>query len=110
MHYTLNNHTIPADDNGYLLDHTMWSEALVEIIAAEEKIKMTDAHWQIVRFVRAFYEEYDTSPAIRALVKALQQEFGPEIGNSRHLQRLLPQGPAKMASKLAGLPKPAKCL
>lgn len=54
--------------------------------------------------------EYDTTPAIRALVNALKTEFGPEVGNSRHLQRLLPKGPAKLASKLAGLPKPAKCL
>lgn len=110
MAYQVHGNTIETDEQGYLLDHLQWNEALVPVIAEKEGIKLNAAHWQIIRFVRQFYEEYDTSPAIRALVKALSNEFGPEIGNSRHLQRLLPQGPAKMASKLAGLPKPAKCL
>ena len=110
MAYLLNGLTIATDEQGYLLDHTQWNEDLAKVIAEYEKIELTDAHWQIIRFVRAFYEAYDTSPAIRALVKAMANEFGPEIGNSRHLQRLLPKGPAKLASKLAGLPKPAKCL
>jgi tRNA 2-thiouridine synthesizing protein E len=110
MAYQLHGNTIATDEQGYLLDYLQWQEALVPVIAEQEDIQLNDAHWQIIRFVRQFYEEYDTSPAIRALVKALSNEFGPEIGNSRHLQRLLPKGPAKMASKLAGLPKPAKCL
>lgn len=110
MAYQLDNQTIETDEQGYLLDHLLWNEALVPVIAAQEGIDLNEAHWQIIRFVRQFYAEYDTSPAIRALVKALSIEFGPEVGNSRHLQRLLPKGPAKMASKLAGLPKPAKCL
>ena len=76
----------------------------------EENIDLTEAHWEVVRFVRAFYEEYETSPAIRALVKAMANKFGPEKGNSRYLQRLFKKGPAKQATKLAGLPKPAKCL
>jgi tRNA 2-thiouridine synthesizing protein E len=110
MAYQLQGNIIATDEQGYLLDHLQWEEALVPIIAEQEDIELNDAHWQIIRFVRQFYDEYDTSPAIRALVKALSNEFGPEVGNSRHLQRLLPKGPAKMASKLAGLPKPAKCL
>ena len=71
---------------------------------------MTEERWQIVNFVREFYETYDTSPAIRALVKALQQKYGPDKGNSRYLYRLFPKGAAKIATKIAGLPKPAKCL
>jgi tRNA 2-thiouridine synthesizing protein E len=63
-----------------------------------------------VLFVRAFYEEYETSPAKRVLIKSLSNKFGPEIGNSRYVQRLFPKGPAKQATKIAGLPKPAKCL
>ncbi len=110
MTYQLNNQHIATDSHGYLLDYTQWSEELVPVIASSENIELNEAHWQIIRFVRDFYLRYDTSPAIRALVKALSNEFGPDVGNSRHLQRLLPQGPAKLASKLAGLPKPAKCL
>jgi tRNA 2-thiouridine synthesizing protein E len=106
----LNEQYIETDNEGYLLDHTKWSEPLVSIIAENEQISLSDAHWEVVRFVREFYEEYQTSPAIRALVKAMAVKLGPEKGNSRYLHRLFPKGPAKQATKLAGLPKPAKCL
>lgn len=101
---------IEVDANGYLLDHTDWNTEIAEIIAQKEEIELSDAHWEVVLFVRAFYKEYDTSPAIRVLVKSLANKLGPEIGNSRYVQRLFPKGPAKQATKIAGLPKPAKCL
>ncbi len=57
-------------------------------------------HWEVVRFVREFYLEFNTSPAIRMLVKAMANKFGEEKGNSRYLYRLFPKGPAKQATKL----------
>lgn len=102
--------TIETDENGYLRNYLEWSESLVPIIATAEGLVLSDAHWQVVHFVRQFYLQYDTSPAIRALVKALANEFGTDIGNSRYLMKLFPGGPAKQACKLAGLPKPKKCL
>ena len=44
------------------------------------------------------------------LVKAMASKFGEEKGNSRYLYRLFPKGPAKQATKIAGLPKPVKCI
>lgn len=102
--------TIETDKAGYLLCIDDWSVKLAYHIASTESIEMNDERWEVVNFVRAFYFEYDTSPAVRALVKAMAIKFGPEIGNSRYLQRLFPKGPAKQATKIAGLPKPAKCL
>jgi len=101
---------IETDTNGYLLDYLEWDEELALVIAQQEAIELTPAHWEVVLFVRAFYETYETSPAIRVLVKSLANKFGPEVGNSRYVQRLFPKGPAKQATKIAGLPKPAKCL
>ncbi|MEG3768196.1 TusE/DsrC/DsvC family sulfur relay protein [Alteromonas sp. 14N.309.X.WAT.G.H12] len=101
---------IETDKNGYLIDYTEWDESMVPLLAEQENIELTEDHWEVIRFVRHFYLEYDTSPAIRALVKAMAQKYGPEKGNSRYLQRLFKKGPAKQATKLAGLPKPAKCL
>ncbi|WP_116327833.1 TusE/DsrC/DsvC family sulfur relay protein, partial [Klebsiella aerogenes] len=75
-----------------------------------EEIVLTEAHWEVVRFVRDFYQEFNTSPAIRMLVKAMAQKYGEEKGNSRYLYRLFPKGPAKQATKIAGLPKPVKCI
>ncbi|ETT00715.1 TusE/DsrC/DsvC family sulfur relay protein [Providencia sp. PROV188] len=105
-----NNQEIETDSQGYLLDSQQWSEDLIPLLAAQEEIELTDEHLEIIRFVRAFYLEFNTSPAIRMLVKAVSQQFGEEKGNSRYLYRLFPQGPAKQATKLAGLPKPVKCI
>lgn len=104
------NKEIETDNQGYLKVSSDWSEALAEVIAAQEQITLTPEHWQVVLFVRDFYTEFNTSPAIRMLVKAMAKKFGEEKGNSRYLFRLFPDGPAKQATKIAGLPKPAKCL
>jgi tRNA 2-thiouridine synthesizing protein E len=101
---------IETDANGYLIDYLEWDKQLALVIAQQEAIELTSAHWDVVLFVREFYEEYETSPAIRVLIKSLANKFGPEVGNSRHVQRLFPKGPAKQVTKIAGLPKPAKCL
>ncbi len=101
---------IETDKDGYLLNLNDWTEEVAQLIAEKENLALTEAHWEVIHFVRHFYEEYNTSPAIRMLVKAMAEKFGEEKGNSRYLQRLFPEGPAKQATKLAGLPKPAKCL
>lgn len=101
---------IETDNDGYLKDSSQWNEALAEVIAEKEAIVLSAEHWEVVRFVRAFYLEYNTSPAIRMLVKAMANTFGEEKGNSRYLYRLFPKGPAKQATKIAGLPKPVKCI
>ncbi|MBT9185679.1 sulfurtransferase TusE [Pectobacterium punjabense] len=102
--------TIATDAQGYLMDSTTWSDALALVLAEQEGIALTEPHWEVVRFVRNFYQEFNTSPAIRMLVKAMAQKYGEEKGNSRYLYRLFPKGPAKQATKIAGLPKPVKCI
>ncbi|MGX2969327.1 TusE/DsrC/DsvC family sulfur relay protein [Ursidibacter sp. B-7004-1] len=106
----LNQQQFETDEFGYLRNLGDWSESLAVEIAKKDHLELTEDHWEIIFFVREFYQEYKTSPAIRMLVKALSQKFGEEKGNSRYLQRLFPEGPAKQSTKIAGLPKPAKCL
>ncbi|WP_233967170.1 sulfurtransferase TusE [Pectobacterium polaris] len=102
--------TIATDAQGYLMDSNVWSEKLAPVLAEQEGIVLTEPHWEVVRFVRNFYQEFNTSPAIRMLVKAMAQKYGEEKGNSRYLYKLFPKGPAKQATKIAGLPKPVKCI
>lgn len=106
----LNGKIIETDTNGYLKNPQDWSEALIPLLAMQENIELTEAHLEVVHFVRQFYLEFNTSPAIRMLVKAMAKQYGEEKGNSRYLYTLFPQGPAKQATKLAGLPKPVKCI
>ncbi len=53
---------IETDSEGYLKDTTQWSEAMAEVIAAQEGITLAVEHWEVVRFVREFYLEFNTSP------------------------------------------------
>lgn len=101
---------IATDTDGYLKESHQWNKSLATLIAAQEEIALTPEHWEVVHFVRNFYLEFNTSPAIRMLVKAMANKFGEEKGNSRYLYRLFPKGPAKQATKIAGLPKPVKCI
>lgn len=107
---TFNDKNFETDNDGYLKDPASWSEELAEVIAEQEGIALSAEHWEVVRFVREFYLEFNTSPAIRMLVKAMAKAFGEEKGSSRYLYRLFPKGPAKQATKIAGLPKPVKCI
>ena len=107
---TFENKIIPTDKQGYLLDHLLWHEELARTMAELDGFELTDAHWEVIAFVRNFYLTYNTSPAIRALTKAMKAEFGEEKASSRYLYRLFPEGPAKQATKYAGLPKPARCI
>jgi tRNA 2-thiouridine synthesizing protein E len=110
MPLTFNQQNIETDKQGYLLDYTLWNEALADVMATLDDFTLTELHWEVIRFVRGFYLTYNTSPAIRALTKAMKAEFGEEKANSRYLYRLFPEGPAKQATKYAGLPKPARCI
>ncbi|ALO34926.1 sulfur relay protein TusE [Colwellia sp. MT41] len=101
---------IPTDKHGYLLDHQLWQRELALVMANHDDFELTDAHWEVINFVREFYLTYNTSPAIRALTKAMKAEFGAEKASSRYLYKLFPEGPAKQATKYAGLPKPARCI
>jgi tRNA 2-thiouridine synthesizing protein E len=107
---TIDHQPIALDQHGYLADLTLWTPALAAEFARLEQLTLTDAHWEVVHFVRDFYQEYRTSPAIRLLVKAMAEKLGPEKGNSKYLFLLFPEGPAKQATRIAGLPKPARCL
>lgn len=98
------------DDDGYLIDHARWTPTLAEQLAAAESIVLTDNHWALIETVKRYYAEFEHAPSMRPLVKWLQQTHGPEVGNSIYLHTLFPESPAKQLARIAGLPKPTKCL
>jgi TusE/DsrC/DsvC family sulfur relay protein len=110
MAYELNGETYEADEEGYLVDISAWNKDLAELIAKDENIEMNSDAWEVVSFLRNYYEEYQIAPAVRVLTKAVKKSLGPEKGNSKYLYELFPYGPAKQACKIAGLPKPTGCI
>lgn len=101
---------IATDGDGFLEHYEDWNAAIADIIAAKENIALTDAHWEILHLLRDFYQQFEQSPAMRALVKYVGQQLGKDKGNSIYLLKLFPGNPAKIASKIAGLPRPENCL
>lgn len=99
-----------TDKEGYLKNLEDWTPPLAEALAAQEQITLTPEHWEILKLLRDFYREFQISPAMRPLVKRTGQLLGPEKGRSIYLMQLFPPSPAKVASKIAGLPRPDNCL
>ena len=83
---------------------------MANALAAVEALELTADHWEILELLRGFYAEFQLSPATRPLIKYTALKLGPEKGNSLHLNRLFKGTPAKLAAKLAGLPRPTNCL
>ena len=95
---------VEFNEEGFFVDPSVWTEEMVPELARREGIdEITDAHWTVIRFMRQEYLEKGTGPTVRAL--------GRSSGVSvMELYHLFPKGPAKIAAKLAGIPKPRGCI
>ncbi|WP_416886400.1 TusE/DsrC/DsvC family sulfur relay protein [Marinospirillum sp.] len=98
------------DPEGYLCQLTDWSPEVAQWLAEQEGIKLSDDHWAILYRLRDFYHTFELAPAMRPLTRYLRQHLPAEKTTSIHLMQLFGSSPAKMAAKLAGLPKPDNCL
>jgi len=101
---------VEVDEEGYLTNLADWNKDVADYLAKEEKVEMSDSHWEVVNFLREYYEEYQIAPAVRVLTKAIAKKLGADKGNNKYLYELFPYGPAKQACKIAGLPKPTGCI
>ncbi len=99
-----------TNELGFLIRATDWNEQVGEYLADLNDIILTDAHWEIINFIRQYYLQYKHLPNARVFAKAIAKVLGEDKANSRYLLRLFPEGPLKYACKLAGLPKPPTCM
>ncbi|MDD5462717.1 MAG: TusE/DsrC/DsvC family sulfur relay protein [Methylococcales bacterium] len=95
---------------GFLVNSADWNEEVARRLAELNHIQLSDAHWEIILFIRHYYMQFKHLPNARVFTKAIARELGEEKGNSRYLHLLFPEGPLRYACKLAGLPKPPTCL
>lgn len=105
-----NGKTFETDEEGYLTNLADWEPAVAEAMAKEDDLPLTSEHWEIITFLREYYEEYQIAPAVRVLTKAVGKKLGADKGNSKYLYSLFPYGPGKQACRFAGLPKPTGCI
>jgi TusE/DsrC/DsvC family sulfur relay protein len=101
---TIASADIELNEEGFFVHPEQWAEDMVPELARREGIdELSDAHWNVIRFMRAQYLERGSGPTLRVLGKT----SGVSI---RELYQLFPKGPAKIAAKLAGIPKPRGCI
>lgn len=97
-------HDVELDSEGFFLHPEDWTEEMVPELGRREGIeRLTDAHWQVIRFMRKEHAEKGTGPTVRMLGKT----SGVSI---KELYQLFPKGPAKIAARIAGIPKPRGCI
>ena len=95
---------VDVDAEGFMTNAAQWNEEIARTIAHENGFpELTDRHWLVVRFMRERYLSTGTAPSIRSLGK----ESGVPI---KELYQLFPKGPAKLAAKIGGIPKPKGCI
>jgi tRNA 2-thiouridine synthesizing protein E len=99
-----------TNQQGFLINATDWNEAIAIQLAELNNISLTAAHWEIIHFIRDYYQHYKHLPNMRVFTKAIAKTLGEGKGNSRYLHGLFPDAPLRDACKLAGLPKPPTCL
>ncbi|UZJ45514.1 TusE/DsrC/DsvC family sulfur relay protein [Marinimicrobium sp. C6131] len=110
MSLMVSGKALETDKEGYLKHLQDWSPQVAEVLARNENITLTTEHWDVIEVLREFYREFELSPAMRPLVKRVGQKLGADKGRSIYLMKLFPPSPAKVASKIAGLPRPDNCL
>ena len=101
--------TLTTDIHGHLANSDNWDEQVAIALAKTDGIELSKDHWQVIYAVRDIYEITGETPPMRLLIKELNKRIETEI-NSRFLYRLYPEGPVRLASKHAGLPKPKHCM
>jgi len=102
----VNGRPIATDQEGYLKNLDDWSEDFAQAQATAEGLVLTDAHWQVIAFLRAYYDEHRVQAQVRAMIWHFAKVWGPERGNNHYLHVLFPVGgPQKQGNRLAGLLK-----
>lgn len=101
---------LELDQDGHLVDYTIWNQHVAQELANSLDLQLTDWHFEILHAVRQFYQQFGHSPATRPLIKFLMKTISPEIDNATLQQKFNTGLVARHLSRLAGVPKPANCL
>ena len=58
-----------VDEEGYLSNLNDWNPEIAEYMAKDEDAELTENHWEVINFLREYYDEYQIAPAVRVLTK-----------------------------------------
>jgi dissimilatory sulfite reductase related protein len=101
---TVGELVVDLDEDGFLEDHKVWTEAVAVALASTEEVaELTEEHWKVINYLREYYDQFGVSPMVRKLCKDTGYD-------QKKIYELFPAGPGKGACKIAGLPKPTGCV
>jgi tRNA 2-thiouridine synthesizing protein E len=109
LHIDLGDTRIELNKEGFVVDPSIWTRELAEHMARRDGLTLTEDHWEIINYLRSYFERYQIAPMISILAKEIGKT-GPDKGGVPYLFRLFPDGPARQACKYAGLPKATGCI
>lgn len=95
-----------TDPEGYILNMDEWTEGFARALAEQEKLVLTDEHWDVINFIRTHYDEHQVQAQVRDMIRHFRAAWGPERGTNHHLHDIFPMGgPQKQGNRLAGMRK-----
>lgn len=96
---------IATDQEGYIQDMSEWSEGFATAIAEKEGITLTDEHWEVIRYIREYYDGHQVQAQVLDMIKHFEGKWGKEKGNNKYLHKLFPTGggPQKQGNRIAGI-------
>lgn len=95
---------ILTDQEGYIQNMDDWSEGFAEALAEREGLVLTDEHWEIIEFLREYYQEHGVQAPVRDMLKHFKKTWGEEFATNHYLHEIFPKGgPQKQGNRLAGI-------
>lgn len=97
---------VATDQEGYIQDMDEWSEAFTLALSEKEQLKLTDEHWEVIHYIRDYYQQHRVQAQVRDMIKHFRKVWGKERANTRYLHDIFPMGgPQKQGNRLAGIRK-----
>lgn len=106
MSISVDGSDIPTTETGFLENVEDWSESVARVLADQEKLDLSDRHWDLINYLRDEYvNNAGNQPNTRTLVKAMAGTWGDKSVNAKTLYDLFPGDPSKQGGRIAGLPE-----
>ena len=106
MGFNVNGKEIATTASGFLENLEDWSEELAKLIADEEKVELSDRHWDVINYLRdEYFNNGGNQPNTRTLVKSMSKQWDDKSVNAKTLYDLFPGDPSKQGGRIAGLPE-----